>query len=518
MIESTARYWSRAQRYLASGQLTAARVALESLLGRNPAHVPSLLMLGWIAWTEGRVRAATAATLAVAEKLPADENLIVDIAEALQRLGETKAACACLDHPRLAVAGTNDGQVLARMANLRKLLNQHAESLATYERAAAAGADSTEFQIDHALALIFNGHLNEAAAVLTACLRSAPFSGGASLALARLSKQTPGNNHLEDLQRRLEGVQQGTEDHAALEFARYKELEDIGRYDEAWDSLAHGNAIMYGRQQYDSAYLEQLFDGLIRCSAPQLAEPAEVVHEGPQPIFIVGMPRSGTTLLERVLSNHSQVVSAGELDDFGLQLRWITNHRYTLDEHVLARLPELDYAELGARYLAQTQWRAQGARFFIDKLPTNWMVAGLIRRALPQARILNLVRDPMDVCFSNFRVSLGDKFPWSYDLHALAAYFLQYRRLLAHWHTIMPGRILDVAYTDLARDPEATARRVFAHCGLAWEPGCIDIARNTSAVATLSVTQVREGIHTRFFDEWRHYERQLQPLREALSL
>lgn len=516
MTEPTNRYWDRAQRYLSSGQLTAARIALESLLQRDSAHVPARLTLSGIALAEDRVRAAASDAIAAAAQLPTDEHLIVDVAEALRRAGETRMACECLDHP--ALAKTNDGQVLVRLGNLHKLLGQHPEALAAYERAAAAGANSTEFQIDRALALIFNGCMTEAAVALAACLRSAPFSGGAALALARLRKQTQENNHLGDLQRRLEGVERGSEDHAAVEFARYKELEDLGRYDEAWDALAQGNAVMYGRQRHDSTYLEQLFEGLIGCCTPQLLQPDEVVHEGPQPIFILGMPRSGTTLLERVLGNHSQVVSAGELDDFGLQLRWMTNHRYTLDERVLERLPGLDYAELGRRYLAQTQWRAQGARFFIDKLPTNWMVAGLIRRALPQARILNLVRDPMDVCFSNFRVSLGDKFPWSYDLRAIASYYLQYRRLLAHWHAAMPGQILDVAYADLVRDPEATVRQVFAHCGLEWERDCVDISRNKSAVATLSVAQVREGIHTRFFEEWRHYERQLQPLREALAL
>jgi len=338
------------------------------------------------------------------------------------------------------------------------------------------------------------------------------------LALTRLHKQTAEKNHLNDLRERLQEVEQGTEDHAALEFAVYKELEDTGRYDLAWGALERGNAILFARQQYDSSYERQLFDNLIRRCTPQLLQAADVGHEGPQPIFIIGMPRSGTTLLDRVLGNHSQVVSAGELDDFGLQLRWVADHRTTLDDYVLQRLPELDYAELGRRYLERTQWRAQGARFYVDKLPRNWMVAGLIHRALPQARILNLVRDPMDVCFSNFRALLGDTFPWSYDLQALAAHYRQYRRVLAHWHAAMPGQILDVPYNELTRDPETMARKVLDYCGLEWEPGCVDITRNKAAVATLSMSQVREPIHTRFFEEWRNYEQQLQPLRQAITM
>lgn len=515
MADAIARYWDRAQRYLASGQLVAARVSLESLLQRDSGHIPSLLMLSGISLAEDRVRSAVAYALAAGGAPSADVSLMVDAAEALRHVGETVAARACLDRHELSV--TSDGQLLHRMAVLRQSLGQHPEALAAYERAAGAGVDSTEFQIERALELVFNGRTVEATDALTACLRSAPFSGGAALALSRLRTQTTDSNHLADLARRLQGVEKGGENHAAVEFARYKELEDVGRYDEAWDALEHANAIMSRRQRHDSKYEEQLFGRLIASCTPQLLKPVDTRHTGPQPIFIIGMPRSGTTLLDRVLSNHSQVVSAGELNDFGLQLRWVADHRYTLDDRVLERLPELDYVELGRRYLAQTQWRAQSARFFIDKLPSNWMVAGLIRRALPQARILNLVRDPMDVCFANFRVSLGDKFSWSYAQQAVASHYMCYRQVMEHWHAAMPGQILDVAYADLVSDPETVARRVFAHCGLGWEPDCADIMRNNSAVATLSVAQVREPIHARFFGEWRRYDRQLEPMRAVLS-
>ena len=516
MNDSTARRWSRVQRYLADGQISAARVALESLLQRDPGRAQWLLALSGIARTEGRVRDATQYALVAARNLPIDGSLAVDVAEALRLQGETLAARQCLDHP--ALTKTNDGSVLMQVAVARKLLGEHPEALTLFNRAAAAGMGTVEFRFERAQELIYNGHMSDAEAELRTCLRLRPTFGRVALALARLHRQTAENNHLHDLEHRLQTVVQGTEDQAALEFARYKELEDLGRYDEAWGALTRGNAVQYAHQHHDPEYAWHLFDSLIQRCTPQLLQPVDVVHEGPQPIFIIGMPRSGTTLLERVLSNHSQVTSAGELDDFGLQLRWIADHRTTLDEHVVQRLPHLDYAELGRRYLAQTQWRARGARYFIDKLPRNWMVAGLIRRALPQARILNLARDPMDVCFSNYRALLGEGFPWSYELHALAAHYLQYRRVMAHWHMAMPGKILDVPYGKLTRDPETMTRAVLDYCGLEWEPGCADITRNKAAVATLSMSQVREPIHTRFFEEWRHYEQQLLPLRQAITI
>jgi len=516
MTDSTARLWGRAQRHLSDGQLVAARIVLESLLQRDSAHVHALLTLSGIVFSEHRVRDAAAYALTAMRHLPADGGLIVDTAMALLRVGETVAARDCLDQP--ALSDTHEGFVLMGLATLRKMLGEHREALALFNQAAAAGMGTIDFRFQRALELIFNGQMDEAEAELKTCLRLERSFGRGALALTRLHKQTAEKNHLNDLRERLQEVEQGTEDHAALEFAVYKELEDTGRYDLAWGALERGNAILFARQQYDSSYERQLFDNLIRRCTPQLLQAADVGHEGPQPIFIIGMPRSGTTLLDRVLGNHSQVVSAGELDDFGLQLRWVADHRTTLDDYVLQRLPELDYAELGRRYLERTQWRAQGARFYVDKLPRNWMVAGLIHRALPQARILNLVRDPMDVCFSNFRALLGDTFPWSYDLQALAAHYRQYRRVLAHWHAAMPGQILDVPYNELTRDPETMARKVLDYCGLEWEPGCVDITRNKAAVATLSMSQVREQIHTRFFEEWRNYEQQLQPLRQAITM
>lgn len=516
MIDPLNRRWSRAQRFLADGQFAAARATLESLLQREAGHVPAQLALSRIAKAENRIRVASMYALTVAQHLPADESLVIETAEILRQLGETVASRRCLDHP--GMTQTNDGALLMAMAINRKLLGEHPEALALFDRAAAAGMRSAGFRFQRAQELMFNGRFDEADTELRTCLRLAPCHGQAALALARLRKQTPQDNHLHELGRCVQDVEQGSEDHAALEFARYKEFEDLARHDEAWRSLAHANAIMYRRLRHDPELASSLFDHLIERCTPDFLRAVDTTPDGPQPIFIIGMPRSGTTLLERVLSNHSQVTSAGELGEFGLQLRWVADHGSTLDEHVVRRLPDLDYAELGRRYLEQTQWRAHGARFFIDKMPRNWMVAGLIHRALPRARILNLVRDPMDVCFSNFRTQvMGDLLPWGYDLHALAQHYKQYRRVLAHWHMAMPGQILDVSYRELTSDPDTVARKVLAHCGLEWEANCADITRNRAAVATLSLAQVREPIHTRFSEAWRNYEQQLKPLLEAIT-
>ena len=515
MNDTSDRHWIRAQRYLAEGNLDAARVKLESFIQHNPQHAQAHLLLADIAWEDDRVRDSARHALAAEAMFAGDPEPIVAVVAALIRAGETAAAARCMDRP--ACARIRSVPALVQLAEHRYLLNQTAESLALYDRARALGADGPEFRFRRGVQLVFNGRIEEAEGEFLETVRRDPTYGRAWQELARLRKQTAEHNHLSGTAQALQRVHPGSYEHASIEFARYKEFEDLGRLDEAWAALAHGNALMYARHRHDPEKTRLLSEKLTRACPAEFLRPAEVSHSGPQPIFIIGMPRSGTTVLDRLLGNHSQVESVGELDDFAFQLRWAADHRVTLDATTIERLPQIDFAQLGRRYLEQTQWRAAGKPLFTDKLPRNWMLAGLIAKALPQARIINLVRDPMDVCFSNFRALFADAFAHIYNLEALASHYRVYRRTMAHWHAAMPGRILDVAYADLVANPDETVRQVLQFCGLAWEPGCTDLTRNRSAVSTLSAVQVREPVHKRFVDSWRRYDTQLAPLARALE-
>src|SRR6185437_9619269 len=384
----------------------------------------------------------------------------------------------------------------------------------------ASGVDGVQFRFFRATQLAFNGRLEEAEAELERCVEMEVPFGRAYVELARFQRATPERNHLALIAARIEQVEPVSEDEAALEFARYKELEDLERCDEAWQALNKANAIMSARVQQDVERDARLLERqLSLCDSNFLRPRDDDRVDGPQPIFIIGMPRSGTTLLDRLLGANPAVASTGELRDFGQQMRWMTDHCGVLapDERVLECLPTLDFPELGRRYLAQTQWRARDRRYFIDKLPANWVVAGLIHKALPGARIVHMIRDPMDVCFSNFRAFFSDGYPWSYDQTALTAHYRQYRTALEHWHRTLPDVILDVAYADLVANPEATLRRVLSHCGLEWDPVCIDARANIAPVATLSFAQARQPVHDRSLGAWSPYRNQLEGMRRALS-
>ena len=309
---------------------------------------------------------------------------------------------------------------------------------------------------------------------------------------------------------------------AGFESARFKELDDLGRREEAWQALARSNALMHAFNAYDARGEGAVTDAIIGASHAMTANDVRSAStfEGPTPIFIVGMTRSGTTLLDRMLSSHSQVVSAGEINDFRCQLRWMTDVPAGGVQGMVQaqqRSPAIDFAKLGARYLRQTQWRAQGRRFYIDKLPINFRMVHLIRRALPHAPILHMMREPMDVCFSNFKAMLGPASAYSYDMHTLAHYYGQYVRLTNHWRSTLPGAMFDVSYARLVNEPAATLQQVLQHCGLQDEEACLHPERNAAPVATPSSAQVREPIHTRALGEWRHYAKQLEPLRLALA-
>ncbi|WP_115007797.1 tetratricopeptide repeat-containing sulfotransferase family protein [Xanthomonas campestris] len=510
-------HWQHAQAALARRDMGVAAAALQALLGEEPAHVAARVLLAGTVLASGRMREAVAQLRLAAQDLGDDVALRCRVAQALLRVGEHRALHALLRHP--SVTDCHDGATLALLAHVHQSLGEHPEALAMMQRAQAAGFDGADFRFFLAVQLQFNGHLDAAAQALEHVLAQSPGYGRASLTRARLRRQTHASNHVDHLQHQLRQAAPQSEDRAAIAFALYKELEDLGDTEGAWQALAHGNAVMHARLRHDAAAEAGLYAQLGALAEQGVfSTPGAQQMQGPQPIFVLGLPRSGTTVLERMLGNHSQIVSAGELNDFGHQLRWGADQagRSLLDARLLQAFPTLDYAQIGQRYLEQTQWRAGGARWFIDKLPANAVAIGAIARALPNAVIVHLVRDPMAVCFSNYRALFGDSYAYSYDLTTLARHYQAYHALMAQWRAALPGRVIDVDYAQMVRAPSVVLEQLMARCGLEIEPEQVDITRNAAASATLSSVQVREGVHARNVEEWRRYATQLEPLRQSL--
>ena len=515
---------SKAKQAMDTGEWPQALVAFDRLARLRPDDIRLHWELADLNLRLGKLRAATDLLVRAAKVLPNDAPLIAEFARRLAGLGEIQAARRCAE--QLERAPHPPAGILAEQANLRWMLGDIPAANSRMELAVKAGIQTGSEYYLRAMLLQFTARIAEAESVLLETLRRWPEHGEAAVILVNLRRQTEASNHLglvQELLARLpphKGDRRLALTRAKFESAAFKVLDDLDQRDEAWQALERSNALMHAFLPYDATLEESVTDALITAADKLGPRGASTPKAGPMPIFIVGMPRSGSTLLDHMLSAHSAITSAGEINDFQLQLHWMADVPPRGSQsllQVLSRLDKVDFEELGARYLAQTQWRAGGSRYFVDKLPINIRMVPFIRRALPHAPILHLEREPMDVCYSNLKVMFGVASPYCYDMRSLAHYYGQYRRLADHWREKWDDAMLDIAYADLVAEPEPTLRRILDRCGLPFEEACLHPDRNTAAVATPSSSQVREPLHSRNLAQWKRYAGPLEPLARALA-
>jgi hypothetical protein len=249
-----------------------------------------------------------------------------------------------------------------------------------------------------------------------------------------------------------------------------------------------------------------------------LAQHAGAGDPDPAPIFVVGLPRSGSTLIEQILGSHSAVDATHELPEGGKLVARINRERRdrVVYPEAARDLAGDAWAGLGRAYLDETRKYRRGASRFVDKMPNNFASVGLLALALPNARIVNTRRHPLDTCLSCYRQLFARGQPFTYDLTEIGEYYLEYEKMMAHWHAVLPGRVLDVQYEDVVADLEVQARRLLDHCGLPWEDACLTYWETERAIRTASSEQVRLPIYESSIGRWRHYERELAPLIEIL--
>lgn len=322
---------------------------------------------------------------------------------------------------------------------------------------------------------------------------------------------------------RIKAAQRHHPDHsveqAHLLYALFKELDGMGQTEDAWNALQEGAKLMRRMSRHDPKSDAQGFECLQKHDKALRRWSGRIDEEG-TPIFIVGMPRTGTTLLDRILGNHPDVVSAGERNDFDAAISEVSDHFYKggLRESDWRKLEGMDFAAAGRLYLRRLAPLVGGRPFCIDKNPQNFFNIGLILRALPQARILCLRRDPMDACFSNYKELFeGGAYSYSYAFEDLAAHQHGFTALLQHWQRHAPDSVHVVDYEALVSDGSDTLNRVLAFCGLDLVPDMLDITANATPVATASSSQVRQPMHSRNIGAWKRYASQLEPLRLMLE-
>ncbi len=410
------------------------------------------------------------------------------------------------------------GMLLAR-------IDHHTEAQSHYRQAVSARPDEIEFLFNLATSQRFLGEVEAAENTLDKILSLNAKDHEAAAMRSSLRKQTTQSNHVDALQRTLADQSLNPASRVSFCYALAKELEDLEVFPESFKWLKRGADLRRSGMRYqvrtDTDIIQQIMQVFRQ---PFFADEARG-HTNEEPIFIIGLPRSGTTLVERILASHSTVYAAGELGVFGIELTKLTRQKTGQNtagkqgdrQQFISTSAQIDYRRLGENYINGTRPLTGGSEHFIDKLPFNYLYAGLIHKALPGARIISLRRHPMDSCYSMYKQLFRDAYPFSYTLPDLADYYVAYDRLMAHWQRVIPGVIHTIQYEDLVRDTEAETRRLLAYCGLNWEPRCLDFHRNTSASTTASATQVRQKVYTTSVGKWQAYQTELRPLRRKLE-
>ena len=503
-------------RALNAGDAATASRHCRALLGRFPRTVQAHFLVGLIALDTEDRRTAVSAFGSVTHLDPTHAAAWAQLSRLFVLSGQANRADRALGE---AVRhGSRDPLVQDVVGTVYSLLGDQESARRWYAKAVRNDPDAVQPRVNLASSLVFLGDARAAVAELETVLRSNPHHPQAHWLLAS-ARRAEDRRHVETMARLAEERRLPPRAAAFLHYAIGKELEDLEDWDGAFEAFDRGAAAKRRIVRYDEAAEAEAF------RAARDAFTAEWFDDGPRgvtdpsPIFVVGQPRTGTTLVERIIASHSCVHSAGELQQFALSIRRLTADASEggFNAAFVRSAASVDAKALGEEYLRATRKARGTARRFVDKLPVNYLHLPLIARAFPNARIVHLVRDPRDACFASFKQLFANAYLHSYEQRETARHFVRYHRLMATWRSRFADRFIDVVYEDLVKDLETEARALIDDLGLPWEDDCLRFHEHAGAVATASAVQVREPAHTRSVGRWRRYAARLQPMIDVLN-
>ncbi|MBT8092799.1 MAG: sulfotransferase [Gammaproteobacteria bacterium] len=415
----------------------------------------------------------------------------------------------------------DDALLTSQLAYVFSKLGMFEEALPQYERTCRLQPDNSQHYYNLATALRFAGETDRAAKALDNCVRINPDDAEAHLMRAELRQVSAESNHVADLIAAHARSKDDANRRARLCYALAKELDDLGDYDRSFEFLLEGATLRRQRLNYDPVEDLKALATIEAVFGAEQFEQDRQGHINAEPIFVVGMQRSGTTLVERVLTSHSVVHPAGETTAFSAEFlqhcRRIAGPNVNSSNELVAKSLSIDFVALGEDYIRARRGVAGKKAHFVDNLPLNVLYAGMIHLALPKAKIVLLRRDPMDTCYAIFKTLFERVYPFSCNLVELANYFVACDRLMDHWLQAMPNVIHVVRYEDLLREPRPVIEDLLDYCNLSYEDDCVRFYDAKAPAPSASATQVRRAFSRASIGNWRNYERQLQPVAEILA-
>ena len=509
---------TQAAKHERNGEPGQAENIYRDILKRDPDHVEAIRLLAAVAGTHRKFQDAEVLLLRAVSLAPDFARAWLDLSNVQRQL--EKHSESIESSQQVVKLAPEIAESYIALANAQANAGLHVEAITAYQQAlkitpSHPGAFSG---LGHQLKTV--GRQTESIEVYRQCISANPRNTESYWSLANMKTFRFEDAEVNSMEVLLEDDSLDAIDVEQLCNALGFEYEGRSDYKRAFGYFKRCNDKRRESESYDPVTTETVADRLIEIfNEDFLAERQDIGVEDPSPILIVGLPRSGSTLIEQILASHSLVEGTHELADLSyvVQTMGRSNPKFEHFPDFLTALAPKAWSKIGRQYLERTQNFRTGADRFIDKNPNNFTYVGLLQLALPNAKIINARRHPLDSCFGTYQQLFANGQPFSYDLNELGEYYLQYQRLMDHWHQVMPGKVLDVDYEDVVQDLESQVRRLLDYCELPIEEACFRFHETERAVKTASSEQVRQPIYSSSVNLWRNYESQLDELIETLE-
>ena len=500
-----------------AGEFGKAENIYREILRKDPTNVNATRLLGTVASELGKPKLAARMLRNAVKMQPEFFGAWIDLSRALMELDELQE---CHEVLQTAIGLRPDlPQPHMLLGNLLTKCGRFEEAVEAYKIALQKQPENggSLAGLGHALKTI--GRQDEAVKTYRDCIKTFPAFGEAYWSLANLKTFNFSDDEIATMERYVDDETLLAETRVNFNYSLGKAYEDRGKYDQAFDRYDRGSKLRRPAESYDPVQTETVNDQIIEAITPELL----AANQGngdpdPGPIFIVGLPRSGSTLIEQILASHSQVDGTHELPELPKVIKTINQQRSGGDGYPMSLKHYGDeLAALGQQYVESTSRYRAGSPYFTDKMPNNFASIGLIALILPNAKIVNARRHPLDSCMGSYKQLFYKGQSFTYDLVELGEYYLEYQRMMNYWHEILPGKIIDIHYEEMVSDQENQTRRLIAHCELPWEDACLRFYESDRAVVTASSEQVRQPIYAGSVNSWRRFESHLGPLIEVLE-